>query len=393
LLRRPLCAAGSLAFLKLIVWFSLVLQGAVDGALAPQLVALRDDVGFSNSLAGVLTGAYTAGMLPGVFSILVLGTRVSARVIYLCGLALIGVSSACFGTSEQFEVLVLARAVQGFGAGICFAGGTAWLTGTGRASERGAMLGLAWGGLTLGSVLGPAVGALAAAAGATSLYRGIGLIFLVLAGAALTIRVSPSEPERTEACQAVDAARGSLWIPLVLLVSPALVIGALNVLVPMIVDGHRGSTLVTTVIFLTAAVIGGISSPLVGRLGDRTGPSKIACVGFVLSAITASGLAVLHGLVALAACTVVYLGIANILCSVPAIAAASSVGLRRGQASVGAAVAMAFAIFETVGAFIAMPSREFLGEALTFVSFGVVACVSLFFAGRLNSGPRAKTHN
>lgn len=385
---RPLTTAKPLTVLKVVVWASFALQGAVYGALAPQLVTLRDSVGFSDSLAGILTGAYTAGMLPGVTSILVLGTRVSARNICLFGLVIIGVSSVCFGIAQNFEVLLTARAAQGFGGGICFAGGTAWLTAAGPASKRGALLGFAWGGMTIGSVLGPAVGSLAGEVGVGWLYGGIGFLFLLFGGVATTIRLKPAATQEIDGDAGNEARRGKLQTPLGLLIAPALAIGILNALVPLLADERHGTNLVTTVAFLGAAVMGGISSPLVGLMADRLGARAVIRIGLMVSGVSALGLALTTNLLALVILSVLYLGMANIFCSVPAVAAASSIGSRRGLASVGAAIAAIFAIFETVGAFIAVPSRELFGELAPFLWLGAVASVSLFFVSRLRVGLR-----
>lgn len=168
-----------------------------------------------------------------------------------------------------------------------------------------------------------------------------------------------------------------------MLVCPALVIGVLNVLVPLIASDHDGTSLVTTVAFLGAAVIGGLFSPLVGQISDRFGPSRVIRIGMVVSAVTALGFAVTTNLVLLAVLTVVYLGIANVLSSVPAVAAASSIGSRGGLASVGAAIAIIFAVFETAGAVIAVPSQDLFGEVLPFVGLAVVASLSLVLVSRL----------
>lgn len=272
------------------------------------------------------------------------------EVLYLWGLLIIGVSSVYFGSANDFELLAVARAAQGFGGGVCFAGGTAWLTGVGRASERGAMLGLAWGGMTIGTVVGPVVGAVAAESGPGWLYGGIGLAFFLIGGVALTVRLKPPAMLGDGGDAAIQVGQGKLWIPLGLLVCPALVIGVLNVLVPLIASDHDGTSLVTTVAFLGAAVIGGLFSPLVGQISDRFGPSRVIRIGMVVSAVTALGFAGTTNLVLLAVLTVVYLGIANVLSSVPAVAAASSIGSRGGLASLGAAIAIIFAVFETAGA-------------------------------------------
>lgn len=366
--------------------FSFVLGGAAYGVLAPQLVKLEEKFVFSDTLAGVLSSCYTAGMLPGVIAVMLAGARVTARPLYLFSLVAMGLATFGFGLAQSYEVLLLTRGLQGVAAGVLFAGGTAWLTDSAPTGDRGAMVGISWGGLTIGGVLGPAIGVLSQYVGAVVLYGALGAIFSAIAAALARYRFATRKPGDSVAAPPKNPASGrpALLSAISLLVVPAMVIGGLNVLLPLTLDELQASGLTVAAVFLTAAATGGLASPFIGRLTDRVGSKVMLAAGLVLATMCASTLAVAHADVVIVACAgVLYLGVVNELCAIPAVSAALAVGSIRGAASVSAAVAGVYAVFETIGALIAVPLSEHAGKAAPFVGLAVATVLSGLLLGAL----------
>lgn len=135
--------------------------GALDlGVLSPALPALGLQF---NVPTGSLAWVFTLYLLVTVASITIASTladRYGRRVVYLSCVALFGLASILAISAPNFEIFLLARALQALGAGGIFPVATAAIGDVVPANRRGAALGMVaatWG---LAAVIGPTIGGL-----------------------------------------------------------------------------------------------------------------------------------------------------------------------------------------------------------------------------------------
>ena len=157
--------------LLIIVCGLFALEGSLYSALAPLLPHYADTLGLSKAMAGVLTAAYTVGLVPGAVISERLSTAVGVRATVIIGLVLLGGSSLGFGFGDDISVLVAARALQGVACGLVWGGGLGWLALEAPESQRGHSLGIVFGAGTFGTLIGPALGALAYTVGTREVFE------------------------------------------------------------------------------------------------------------------------------------------------------------------------------------------------------------------------------
>ncbi len=138
-----------------------VFAGALDlGVLSPALPALARDFGV---LTGDLAWIFTLYLLVNVASIAIASTladRYGRRLIYVSCVSLFALGSLLAVLAPNYEVFLLARALQALGAGGIFPVATAAIADVVPKERRGAALGMVaatWG---LAAVIGPTFGGL-----------------------------------------------------------------------------------------------------------------------------------------------------------------------------------------------------------------------------------------
>jgi len=241
--------------------------------VAPLLPHYADDLDLSKASAGILLAAYPAGTLAAALPSGVLASRIGPRRTVLAGLALLGAASVGFAFASSVILLDVARFVQGIGGACSWAGGLAWLVAEAPATRRAEMIGTALAAAIGGSLLGPVVGAAAAALGTRPVF---GAVPIVAAGLAVAALRCPGG-RRAEAGgatlrQTVAPTRVRLGMWLVAL--PGLGFGVLDVLVPLRLDDLGVAQAAIAVAFLVSAAVEGAVSPVVGRIADRHGAMR-----------------------------------------------------------------------------------------------------------------------
>lgn len=143
----------------LFVLFVGVLMGALDIAIVgPALPALQADFGVGErSLAWVLA-IYVLFNLIGTPLMAKLSDRVGRRSIYMLDILLFGTGSLIVAQSPSFAVLLVGRAVQGFGAGGIFPIAAAVIGDTFPPDRRGRALGLIGAVFGMAFIIGPILG-------------------------------------------------------------------------------------------------------------------------------------------------------------------------------------------------------------------------------------------
>ena len=143
----------------LIACAAIFIDVAFFAAVTPLIPGYRDDLGISETAAGMLAGSYAAGTL--VFAIPggIISARIGPRLTMIAGLTGMGVSSLSFGLADTIGWLDVSRFVQGASGSMLWAGAISWVVVTAPGDRRGVLLGTVISAAVVGELLGAPLGA------------------------------------------------------------------------------------------------------------------------------------------------------------------------------------------------------------------------------------------
>lgn len=145
----------------LTILFAGVLVAALDIAIVgPALPAIRETYDVGNRALPWVLSAYVLFYLVGAPLLAKLSDRTGRRAVYAQSLALFAAGSLVVAAAPTFEVLLIGRAIQAFGAGGIFPVATAVIAETVPQERRGRVLGLIGAVFGLAFLLGPILGGL-----------------------------------------------------------------------------------------------------------------------------------------------------------------------------------------------------------------------------------------
>ncbi len=332
----------------LLVAAILFVDTAFYAAIVPLLPHYVDELGLSQTEAGVLTASYAAGTLLAALPAGAFAARFGVKSAVLAGLCLLAGSSVVFGLGHHAAVLVGARFAQGVGGAFSWAGGFSWLMGVTPSERRGEIVGSALASAIFGVVAGPVLGTAAVQLGPRWVFGAVAVTAVSLAAWATRV---PAVPSSREGWRGLARARGpALWAAVWLVALPAAFSGAINVLVPLRLDELGASAVVVGATFLVAAAVEGTMSPFVGRLSDRRGRLVPVAIGLAVTAAIGALLPLIGVLALLLAGTVAIVAALGMFWA-PAMAMLSeqseAAGLDQGLA--GALMNLAWAGGQVVG--------------------------------------------
>jgi MFS family permease len=251
-------------------------------ALAPLLPHFASRYGLGKSGAGVLAALYALGVLTASVPGGIAASRLGPKRAVLLGLGVTAVASLGFGLAGDKWTLGAARLAQGIGSAFSWAGALAWLVGAAPPQRRGTMIGTTMGAAVFGALLGPVVGAIAALVGVRPAFIGVSVAGFALWGWVAARPGTPAHPQRLSALRRADVRLlGALW----LLVLPAFLFGALDVIAPLHLQARGWGGVAIGSAFLAAAALETALNPLLGRFTDRHGrtlPVRLALVGSIV---------------------------------------------------------------------------------------------------------------
>src|SRR4051812_5321612 len=267
---------------RLVVLLSSIvaLDIAFFAALTPLLPHFVSTYGLSKAAAGVLSASYAAGVLAASLPSGSIAARWGPRRAALVGVSLTTASSVAFAFADSAWMLGGARFLQGVGSALSWSGALAWLVAAAPRERRGELIGATMGAAVFGALCGPVIGAVATVAGVRATFLGVGAIGL---GLIVWVVASPGVPAQPQAFKellrrADRRLLGGMW----LLVLPALLFGAVAVLVPLRLHAEGWGGVAIGAVFLVTAALEIVLNPLLGRLTDRRGyllPVRVALIG------------------------------------------------------------------------------------------------------------------
>jgi len=275
--------------LALLVGAIVLVDTMFYAAITPLLPRLADELDLGKNGAGVMAGAYAAGVLVGSLPGGWMAARVGVKATILVGIALMSASGLAFAFGNSIVLLDGARFLQGIGAACSWAGGMAWLAGEAPRERRGEVIGGVLGAAIFGVQLGPVLGALATAIGREAAFSTAVLFGLALGAWAW---VTPSRPVAEVLTTPAAALRErSMLVGMWLTALPAAAFGVIDVLAPLRLDALGATSLALGATFFAAAGTEAIVSPASGRAADRLGARPIARGGLAIGLVA---MAVVH---------------------------------------------------------------------------------------------------
>ncbi len=332
------------------VLFVGVLMGALDIAIVgPALPAIQAQFGLDSRAVSWIFSVYVLANLIGTPLMAKLSDNFGRRAIYLADVALFAIGSAVViasGLAGGFVLLLIGRAIQGFGAGGIFPVASAVIGDTFPAEKRGSALGLIGAVFGIAFVIGPILGGVLLLAGWQWLFvinlpiaavvmvlawrelpherhaeagsfDWLGMALLAIALAALDLGLVSIDTANFVASVATPAVWGWLlasavaWVLLVLVeqraTSPVFPVGlfarrqlrlgylltagaglgeASLVFMPLLAVTALGVTSgVGSFLLMPVVLAMGAGSPIAGRLLDRFGSRIVIVIGVAIMAI------------------------------------------------------------------------------------------------------------
>jgi MFS family permease len=261
-------------------------------AIAPLLPDYVSDLGLSKAQAGVLSAAYAAGTL--IFSLPagLVAARFGPRRTVIYGLLLLGIASVAFGFAHTFLLLDTARFAQGAAGALIWSGALTWLVSVSPPEKRGSVIGTALGTAVAGALFGPALGALAATVGTEKIFSGVLLVAVALAAFAARL----PEAEVSERQDLREVAGTIFTRPIVIATAyvaiPSVMVGAVEVLVPLQIADLGGGHALIAGGFIVGAALEAVLAPLAGGYSDRVGRRIPFMVGLSICAVAMATVAI-----------------------------------------------------------------------------------------------------
>jgi MFS family permease len=297
--------------------------------VAPLLPHYVDELGLTNTGAGILAAAYPAGSLLGSLPAGVIAARFGPRRTVLVALVLLCAASLTFGFARHAALLDGARFVQGMAGACSWAGALSWLVGSAPAQQRGQMIGTALGAAVAGQLLGPVVGGIAEVTSPQLVFSSVVILCGGLAGWALTTPPPPAQAAPGLSALWPAVRRPELRTAMWLVVLPSVAYGVMSVIGALRLDDLGASGAAIGATFLLAAAIEAGISPLIGRFSDRHGRLLPIRAGLVVSAVLLAVFTLPNGVLPLAVSMIATAGSLALLWG-PAMALASDAGERAG---------------------------------------------------------------
>ncbi|MBY0504830.1 MAG: MFS transporter [Bryobacteraceae bacterium] len=254
-------------------------MGAVLPALGPHV---RHDLGGTDQTVGFVIGTFSLVALISRFASGPIADRRGRKVAFIAGLSSCAAAGVVYLLPLGIAGAYLGRVLQGFGEACLYTGAAAWVIELGGIHRSAQALGYLssgiWGGISLGPVLGQALGSFprAAALQVVSALVGIACLWFVR---------EDYEPH--------DEPRQGPWIPRGLIL-PGLTIGFVNVHYPVLTGflvlhlagtGHAGP-----LAFTAYALVILCSRFFLGGLPDRIAPHLTFYLGLVCMAVGLLGI-------------------------------------------------------------------------------------------------------
>lgn len=290
----------------LLVSAAILMDMMVYSLVIPVLPSYASRLGADTVTIGVIFGAFSIALL--VFSIPfgLLSDTVGRRIFMVLGMLTLAATNVVFAVSNDVNVLIGARLLQGMSGAATWSAGLALLADTFGPEERGRRLGLAMAVMSIGTLIGPVVGGI--------LYDNLGyaptfilpsVLPCVVGLSFLAVREPPRRaprvPIRERLAPFLKAPGASLVLTLTIVVS-AITYGIVEPYMPVFMyDAFMATSTMIGLAFGAMALLSIVSLPLIGKLYDARGGRILIAAGLICSALVLAGSAAMPSFILTAA--------------------------------------------------------------------------------------------
>jgi len=265
----------------------MICDTAMFAVLAPLLPDYVDELGLTTSEAAVMTAMFSFGVIAGALPGGYVASRVGGKRTVLVAAMILAGACVCFALARSLILLDAARLLQGIAGGALWTGALTWLAAAappdGRATALGWLIGVA----TLGSLVGPPLGALGAATSVEVVFLGVALLVAALCLAMQRLPEpggSPAggSPARLLQRASLPRTARAIWTMLL----PMCGFGVVLALGPLRLDAFGAGAAAIAAVYLIAGGAEMLTPPLAGRAVDRTGIAPLLRVARVAGALS-----------------------------------------------------------------------------------------------------------
>lgn len=260
-------------------------------AISPLLPRYAERFDFGAGTSGRIVAAFAIGnLLMAVPAAMACG-RVGAKRVAIVGLLGVAGGSVWLGVADSTVQLAAARFVQGLASSTAWGAAIAWLAHETPPERRGRTLGISGAFAIIGTLVGPGLGALAAAHGIALVFVAVSVAALVLAAwSALLPGASASRQTIGSLVRAVRAPQiiFGFW----LIFTAGSFLAAQGAIGPLRLDVLGWGASGIGVIYMLGAGIEATMSPAIGHWIDRGRRIVPIAVALGLSTAAAAGLAI-----------------------------------------------------------------------------------------------------
>ena len=303
-------------------------------------------------------------------------------------MGLLGLAAATllFAVGAPFWLLLVARVLQGFAAGMSWVAGLSLIAAATPPETRGRSMGLAMSMVSVGVLVGPPLAGLLVHAFGTAAPFLLGAGMAVVDGVLrlALVRASPRSPDDFAGPVAVLRFRGTPSVLVVVLVGAATLAAIEPVLPPHLAATQHLGALGTGGLFALAVLTGAVLNPVIGALIGRVDARVLVGIGGAAAALGLGGIVVAQSVWQLAV-AMAALGASNALLLAPATTVIGYQGMRASPPAFGAAYA-AFNLAYAAGLFL---GPLFSGAATGLTGFSVaLAAVAVLALALIVAGLR-----
>jgi MFS family permease len=264
----------------------------------PVLPSYSMMLGADTVTIGVIFGAFSISLL--VFSIPfgILSDTWGRRSFMMLGMLSLAATNVAFALSSDVRILIAARLLQGMSGAATWSAGLAMLADTFGPGERGKRLGLAMSAMSVGTLLGPAVGGI--------LYDNLGYaptfiipsVLACIVGLLFLVVKEPSSrapplPLLRRIAPLIKVPRTSIAISLIIIVG-AITYGILEPYMPVYMyEAFSATPTMVGLAFGAMALLSIAAQPIVGRLYDTIGGRSLIATGLACSSLVVAASAVM----------------------------------------------------------------------------------------------------
>lgn len=248
---------------------------------------LMDRLNPSSTLIGILFGSYAVGVLITTPLFAAISDRIGRVIPIIIGLVGMVLSTLFFSFASSMWMLIGARFVQGIAAAATLTASMALLAALFPANRRGAVMGMALTGISMGSLLGAPIGGWLLDAGGynTPFIFAAGLILTSLILAILLLREPGSSQDDAHSQTKKQGTfqllrfRPVLFIAAIVLLAES-VLTLLESVLPVFLHQHVQATpTVTGLLFAAMSLAYGAAAPLSGLLSNRYAARNLMLIG------------------------------------------------------------------------------------------------------------------